>query len=205
MEFKNWLQEKERFPRVLWFTGMNSSGSKPKALATMGYEVKAISTTNHYFAAYLGRIKRYHPFKNLGKFVDAWGSKHIEDNIEQNKQKLKTFSPDVVVGTSQGGAVAMKLGNVYPTAKFILGCPAWKIFNSEPVGLPRDTIILHGRKDITVPLEDSMELADRYGYKLKVYNFGHGVPLSIVKRAIDFHLTNLGIQIPAAMPNRSGP
>lgn len=194
--FRDWIKDKERSPKILWFTGMNSSGSKPRKLATMGYEVKSIGTTNHYFAAYLGRIKRYHPFKAINKKVDSWGIQHIKDNIEKSKKEIGEFVPDVVVGTSQGGAVVMKLGNKYSNSKFVLGCPAWKIFNSKPENLPQDTIIIHGKKDLTVPIEDSMELAKKYGFSLRIYNFGHGVPLGAIKLAIDKHLNNLGINIP---------
>lgn len=204
MEFKTWLQEKERPPRVLWFTGMNSSGSKPKKLATLGYDVKSIGTTNHYFAAYLGRIKRYQPFFMIRKKVDTWGSQHMQDNVKKHDEEIKNFVPDVVVGTSQGGAVAMKLGYRYPNAKFVLGCPAWKIFNSKPDKLPSDTIVIHGKKDITVPVEDSIELAYNYGFRLTTYsNIGHGIPLPIVKLAIDKHLISLGITIPKNIPTTS--
>ena len=201
MEFKKWFEEKERPPRVLWFTGMNSSGSKPKNLAAMGYEVKSIGTTNHYFAAYLGRIKRYQPFQMIRKAADTWGTQHMQDNISKHDEEIKDFVPDVVVGTSQGGAVAMKLGNRYPKAKFVLGCPAWKIFNSKPENLPHDTIIIHGKKDITVPAQDSVELADTYGFRLVTYsNIGHGIPLPIIKLGIDRQLNSLGITIPKNIP-----
>lgn len=197
MDFKNWIKEKERPPRILWITGMNSSGQKPKMLAGMGYDVKHMGTTNNYFAAYLGRVKRYHPFSIMGRAADKWGMKHIEDNLQKHDEEIKNFVPDVVVGTSQGGAVAMKLGSRYPKAKFVLGCPAWKIFNSKPDNLPEDTIIVHGSEDVTVPVQDSIELVKKYGYRIKIYkNLGHSLPLKPIKLAIDSQLYSLGIPTP---------
>jgi predicted esterase len=195
--FKNWLKIIERPPKIMWITGMNSSGEKPRKLALMGYEVLSIGTTNNYFAAYLGRLKRYNPFFKINKKIDKMGADHIEDNLEKQKSESENFMPDVIVGTSQGGAVAMKLGNRYPNSKFILGSPAWKIFNSKPINLPKDTIVIHGRKDVTVPLEDSVELVEKYGFDLKVYNFSHSIPLSVIRLSIDEHLADMGMQIPA--------
>jgi hypothetical protein len=201
MNFKNWLEDKERPPRVLWITGMNSSGSKPKKLAMMGYDVKSVGTTTNYFVAYLGRFKRYHPFTLLKSTADKWGVQHVKKNLDKHHEEAKNFTPDVIIGTSQGGAIAMRLGIRFPKAKFVLGAPAWKIFNAKPGDLPRDTIIIHGKKDIIVPLEDSTELADKYGYKLRVYNFGHyDVPFGVLKSAIDEQLLKLGMAPPKSLP-----
>lgn len=200
MSFKDWMKEKDRSPRILWINGMNSSGTKPVKLAEMGYEVKSIGTTNHYFAAYLGRFKRYSPFALVRKTADSMGAKHIDDNVKKQQEESKDFMPDVVVGTSQGGAVAMQLGNRYPNAKFVLGCPAWKIFGSKLINLPRDTIIIHGKKDLTVPVGDSIELAKNNKFELRIYNVGHGLPLQTLKIAIDDQLRRIGIPIPKLMP-----
>src|SRR5262245_35720845 len=64
--------------------------------------------------------------------------------------------PDVVVGSSRGGAVAMNLqsGN----ARLVLLCPAWKNHGSART-VKRGTVILHSRVDEVVPFADSEELA----------------------------------------------
>jgi hypothetical protein len=63
--------------------------------------------------------------------------------------------PDVVVGSSRGGAVAMaiKAGD----AKLVLLCPAWKKFGSTQI-VKQGTTILHSRADDVVPFVDSEEL-----------------------------------------------
>jgi alpha/beta superfamily hydrolase len=63
--------------------------------------------------------------------------------------------PDVVVGSSRGGAVAMNIysGNV----PLVLLCPAWKEFGAARTAKP-GTVILHSRADDVVPFADSVEL-----------------------------------------------
>lgn len=70
---------------------------------------------------------------------------------------LEEGRPDVVVGSSRGGAVAMRLAASTP---LMLLAPAWRRFGVEPI-LRRDSRILHGIKDDVVPLADSIELEGR--------------------------------------------
>lgn len=64
--------------------------------------------------------------------------------------------PDVVVGSSRGGALAINLksGN----ARLVLLCPAWKKWGTVKTVKP-GTIILHSRDDDVVPFAHSEELA----------------------------------------------
>ena len=68
--------------------------------------------------------------------------------------------PDVVVGSSRGGAVAMNInaGNT----PLVLLCPAWKRWGTATTVNPA-TIIQHSRADETVPFADSEELAMNSG------------------------------------------
>src|SRR5262249_31469485 len=63
--------------------------------------------------------------------------------------------PDVVVGSSRGGAVAMNLKS--GEARLVLLCPAWKKHGSARTVKPR-TVVLHSRGDDVVPFADSEEL-----------------------------------------------
>lgn len=64
--------------------------------------------------------------------------------------------PDVVVGSSRGGAVAMNIDS--KDTPLVLLCPAWKTWGTATKVKP-DTTILHCRADETVPFSDSEELA----------------------------------------------
>jgi hypothetical protein len=63
--------------------------------------------------------------------------------------------PEVVVGSSRGGAVAMNIES--GTARLVLLCPAWKRWGSATTVKP-GTVILHSEADDVVPIADSREL-----------------------------------------------
>jgi alpha-beta hydrolase superfamily lysophospholipase len=67
--------------------------------------------------------------------------------------------PDVVVGSSRGGAVAMNLKTDVP---LVLLCPAWKSWGTATAVKP-NTVILHSPTDETVPFADSQELLRNSG------------------------------------------
>jgi hypothetical protein len=71
--------------------------------------------------------------------------------------------PDVVVGSSRGGAVAMNIN--IGDARLVLLCPAWKKLGTAKTVKP-GTVILHSRADNVVPFTDSEELARTSGAKL---------------------------------------
>ncbi len=68
--------------------------------------------------------------------------------------------PDVVVGSSRGGAVAMNMDAA--AAPLVLLCPAWKTWGTATTVKP-GTVILHSRSDESVPFADSEELARNSG------------------------------------------
>ncbi|MDZ7616463.1 MAG: alpha/beta hydrolase [Patescibacteria group bacterium] len=68
--------------------------------------------------------------------------------------------PDVVVGSSRGGAVAMNIDS--KDASLVLLCPAWKTWGTAARVKP-STAILHSRADQVVPFADSEELARNSG------------------------------------------
>ncbi|MEJ7592075.1 MAG: CPXCG motif-containing cysteine-rich protein [Planctomycetaceae bacterium] len=63
--------------------------------------------------------------------------------------------PDVIVGSSRGGAVALNL-NSGDTPLFLL-CPAWKNWGTVKTLKP-NSLILHSRQDDVIPFADSEEL-----------------------------------------------
>lgn len=63
--------------------------------------------------------------------------------------------PDVVVGSSRGGAVAMNIES--GESRLVLLCPAWKKYGTAKTAKP-GMVILHSRADDVVPFADSEEL-----------------------------------------------
>lgn len=63
--------------------------------------------------------------------------------------------PDVIVGSSRGGAVAMNLVSL--ATPLVLLCPAWKNWGTATT-LKSNSVILHSRMDDVIPFEDSEQL-----------------------------------------------
>lgn len=68
--------------------------------------------------------------------------------------------PDVIVGSSRGGAVAMNFDS--KDTPLVLLCPAWKNWGSATTIKPQ-TIILHSRNDDVIPFVDSEEVLANSG------------------------------------------
>ncbi len=86
-----------------------------------------------------------------------------EDFVEAVRIAQAEFDkhqPDVVVGSSRGGAVAMSINN--GGAQLILLCPAWRKWGTARTVKP-GTVILHSRADDVVPFADSEELVTNSG------------------------------------------
>jgi hypothetical protein len=94
--------------------------------------------------------------------------------------------PQVVVGSSRGGAVAMniKIG----LARLVLLCPAWKKWGTVKTVKP-GTVILHSKTDDVVPFADSEELAKNSGATLIEVGNDHRLadpePLKAMLRACE--------------------
>ena len=68
--------------------------------------------------------------------------------------------PQVVVGSSRGGAVAMNINS--GDTPLVLLCPAWKKFGTARA-VKKTTAILHSRADDVVPFAHSEELVRNSG------------------------------------------
>jgi len=68
--------------------------------------------------------------------------------------------PDVIVGSSRGGAVAMTIQS--GETPLVLLCPAWRHFGTTK-RVKANTTILHSRADDTIPFADSDELVRNSG------------------------------------------
>lgn len=115
--------------KILFLHGWRSvvGGVKPTYLAQHGHEVINPALPDYDFAEAL-RIAQ----------------------AEYDKHK-----PDMVVGSSRGGALAMNLNS--GDTPHVLLCPAWKKYGTAKTVKP-DTVILHSRADDVIPFADSEEL-----------------------------------------------
>jgi hypothetical protein len=114
---------------------------------------------------------------------DFAGAVHIA------QAEFDTHRPQVVVGSSRGGAVAANIDS--GDARLVLLCPAWKKYGTAKVVKP-DTVILHSRADDVVPFADSEELAKISGATLIEVGRDHRLadpePLTAMRRACEGNL-----------------
>jgi len=84
----------------------------------------------------------------------------FNEAVKIAQEESGKHQPQVVVGSSRGGAVAMniKVGE----ARLVLLCPAWKKWGTVKTVKP-GSVILHSRADDVVPLADSEELVRNSG------------------------------------------
>jgi len=71
------------------------------------------------------------------------------------QEEFDRHLPDVVVGSSRGGAVALNIDS--GDVPLVLLCPAWKRWGTARK-LKANGVILHSRGDDVVPFADSAEL-----------------------------------------------
>lgn len=79
----------------------------------------------------------------------------FDESVYIAQEYIDNESPDVIVGSSRGGAVAMAANP--RGARLVLIAPAWKRFDVPP-SVPSNTTILHCTSDDLVYYEDSEEL-----------------------------------------------
>ena len=115
--------------KILYLHGWNSvvGGVKPTYLKSHGHEV-------------------IEPALDYEDFQAA---------LETAQRAFDQHQPDVVVGSSRGGAVAVNLDS--GSARLVLICPAWKKWGTAHNVKP-GTRILHSPADDVVPFADSVEL-----------------------------------------------
>ena len=84
----------------------------------------------------------------------------FEESVRIAEQAFQQGRPEVVVGSSRGGAVALTMD--VPHTPLVLIAPAWQKWASEAT-IGSETLILHSERDEVVPIEGSRELLRRSG------------------------------------------
>lgn len=84
----------------------------------------------------------------------------FEKAVRTAQHEFDRHQPDVVVGSSRGGAVALNINS--GETPLVLLCPAWKNWGSART-LKSNSVILHSRSDDVIPFDDSVELVANSG------------------------------------------
>ncbi len=76
----------------------------------------------------------------------------FEESVRIAEAEFNQHQPDVIVGSSRGGAVAVNIDS--KDTPLVLLCPAWKNWGTATTVKP-NTVILHSRADDVIPFADS--------------------------------------------------
>jgi len=96
-----------------------------------------------------------HQLLNPGLPDDDFG-----EAVRIAQAEFDNHRPDVIVGSSRGGAVAMNLAA--EATPLVLLCPAWKRWGTAKTVKP-GTVILHSDADDVIPISESRELLQESG------------------------------------------
>ncbi len=120
--------------KILFLDGLgsNPTGLKPKFLRDHGFEV-------------------------LYPILPEWD---FEDAVRIAQEACAESHPDVIVGYSRGGAVALNIDS--EETPLVLLTPAWTFLGAATTTKP-GTLILHSERDVLVPLGGSRELLSNSG------------------------------------------
>jgi hypothetical protein len=84
----------------------------------------------------------------------------FEESVRIAEAEYQMLHPDVIVGSSRGGAIAINMDS--KKTPLVLLCPAWRNWGTATTVKP-NTIILHSRLDDVIPFSDCEELVANSG------------------------------------------
>jgi hypothetical protein len=143
--------------RVLFLHGLEGSpqGHKPTHLRARGdLDVDAPAVDTSALRAFL--------FEH-GGFPRGLPADLLEPLVEVVRTSLASQRPDVLVGSSFGGGLAMEIARrgLFDGPLVLLAPAGDKLYGIDRLTHPARVAIVHGRRDELVPVDDSVQLAAR--------------------------------------------
>ncbi|MBI1249033.1 alpha/beta hydrolase [bacterium] len=120
----------------------------------------------HGWHSFVGGVKPTY-LKDAGHEVvnPALDDDDFDAAVRTAQAEYDQNQPDVIVGSSRGGAVAMNIES--GKTPLVLLCPEWKNWGTART-LKANSVILHSRADDVIPFGDSEELVANSGLSPKM-------------------------------------
>ncbi len=115
----------------------------------------------HGWHSVVGGLKPTY-LKNAGYEVinPALDDDDFDTAVRTAQAEYDQHQPDVIVGSSRGGAIAMNIES--QDTPLVLLCPAWRNWGTATIIKP-NSVVLHSRQDDVIPILDSQELVANSG------------------------------------------
>lgn len=135
---------KQKTKKILFLHGWLSTGeSKTFFLKCLGFDVSTPVLSNWLF----------------------------QDAVKNAQDTFDRFNPDLVVGSSRGGAVALNINS--GNTPLILLAPAWKHFGNVDKAEKSNIIVIHSAADTMIRHQDSIAFVDRSVSGIKLVTAGN--------------------------------
>jgi hypothetical protein len=141
--------------KLLFLHGWSSDGGMKTAfMRSLGYDVLNPMLSDWFFSSAIGQAE----------------AAYIE------------FKPDVIVGSSRGGAVAMGFDSG-PTPLILLAS-AWRRWGKAK-SVKKNCVIIHSPHDEVVPFEDSVKLCEASGVRLIAAGVDHRLNCAEARKVLE--------------------
>jgi len=118
------------------------------------------------------------------------GNFSYKNSIKIAQKAYEEFNPDLIIGSSRGGSVALDL-NVNQNVPLILLAPAYKFFRKSSDTNHKNIIVLHSKTDDLIPFKDSVEFCDKNNVKLYQAGVDHQLNCNSAKKCLKEILNKL--------------
>ena len=146
--------------KILFLHGMfGQNSSKPIFIQSLGYEV-------------------FFPILEDWNFLNS---------VKTAQHFFDTIKPDLVVGSSRGGAVAMNIDS--KEIPLVLLAPAWPFFGKE-TSTKKNSTIIHSEKDKLINIDHSIQLSKVSDCQLIIAGEDHRLNCDKGKEAIKLAIKN---------------
>lgn len=147
--------------KILFLHGMfGQNSSKPNFLKLLGFEV-------------------------FCPFLSDW---NFKKSITTAQEAFEKLNPDLIVGSSRGGAVAMNIDS--KDKPLVLLAPAWSFFGNKNT-TKENSIIIHSENDTLISVESSIELSKRSNCELILSGEDHRLNCKNARKSLEIAVNKL--------------